>query len=354
MTRSTVEHVPESHASLERQETSIHERIERRTPSDLCSGHAARFRHSGWRADRLRVWESMRRVGTSADRLWNFTQCGKHASVLQSIEDPTRYRIAGSTCHDRFCLPCGKDRSHFIAVNVLAELRDRPARFVTLTMKSTTETLPELISKLNLSQARLRRRVFWKKRVTGGVTFTEVKWVPALKRWNVHAHMIVHGKYLPVGPLGAIWKDITGDSMIVHVKFVPDHRQVVQYVTKYASKPLDPSVLKDPQRLDEAVLALKGKRLCGTFGNWTGVLLTPTPDENAWVNIGSLDSIIERAKSREREAFDVCQALGLVVTLSIPEPTHCRAPPRSKPAVIEQLFFTTFTHGTQFKPAEFI
>jgi len=341
-------------ASLERQETSIQERIERRVPPALCSGDASRLRHSGWAADRLRVWESMRRLGTSADRMWNFSQCGKHASVFQSVDDPNVYRIAGSTCHDRFCLPCGKDRSHFIAVNVLAELRDRPARFVTLTMRSTTEPLRDLVSKLNSSQAKLRRRKFWKQRVTGGVSFIEVKWVPDLQRWNVHVHMIVHGKYIPVGPLGKIWKDITGDSMIVHVKFVPDQKRIVQYVTKYASKPLDPSVLRIPERLDEAVLALKGRRLCGTFGDWTGVLLTPTPDENAWIVVGTLQSIIDRARAREREAFDVCQALGLVETLRLPEPTHCRAPPSPKPTVVVQLLFSSFTHGTQYKPGEFV
>jgi hypothetical protein len=259
--------------------------------------------------------------------LEEFRECGNHAYVLQSLHDPTEYRVAGSTCHHRFCLPCGQQRSRTIAANVLDRLHGRQARFVTLTLRSTTEPLADLLVKLSTCFARLRRQAIWSKRTTGGVAFTEVKWNAQLQRWNVHLHCITQGQYIKVGLLSQAWKRITRDSLIVDIRIVRDERHLAHYVTKYASKPLSHTVLHDDDRLDEAIIALKGRRLATTFGDWRGVLLTPTQDETGWKNLGSLDTIIKQALAGDPDSQRIYRSLTRH-TVPLPEPKpRTRAPP---------------------------
>lgn len=267
------------------------------------------FRHTGWAHDRRRVYDALRRTAQSGGRLHDYSECGKHAYVLQSVQDPTVYTLGGSTCHDRFCLPCGRERSRVIATNVQLRTDGKPARFITLTLKSTTETLAALLIKLTQDFSTLRRTKLWRKRVTGGVGFLECKWIAPKQRWHVHLHSLVQGRYVPQDELSRTWENITGTSKIVDVRIANDTRHVTHYICKYASKPLDHTVLVDPLRLDEAIVALKGKRLCMTFGSWRGYKLTEPPESGTWVQLGTLDEIITRAEGGDTNAGTALDAL---------------------------------------------
>lgn len=295
--------------------------------SDYDNPPASQFRHSGWQHDRTRVYNALYRTQSSTGVLEAFRECGAHAYVLQSIEDPTQYRVAGSTCHHRFCLPCGQQRSRTIAMNVLDRLAGKPSRFLTLTLRSTTESLAELLAKLTACFARLRRTALWRKRVHGGVAFIECKYSVDADRWNTHLHCIIQGAYIKQALLSKAWKRITQDSYIVDIRLVRDEAYLIRYVTKYASKPLDHTILHDEDRLDEAVIALRGKRLATTFGDWRGVLLTPTHDEAAWKNIGSLNGVIRDALAGDPESQRIYRSL-TSQDVHLPEPKPLtRAPP---------------------------
>ena len=281
----------------------------------------ATFRHSGWAHDRRRVYDSFRRTAQTSNRLQDFRECGKHAYVLQSVDSPDQYSIGGSTCHDRFCLPCAHERSRIIATNVIHQLEKEQARFMTLTLKSATEPLAELLAKLSADFAALRRSKLWRNKVTGGVAFIEVKWKHQTQRWHPHLHCLVQGRYIPQRELSDIWLRITGTSRIVDVRFARDPRGVTHYVTKYASKPFDHTVLVEPDKLDEAVLALKGKRLCMTFGSWRGLKLTERVDAEQWINLGSLTEFINRAETGDPTAELILQKL------EIPYVTYIRGSP---------------------------
>ncbi len=325
---------PASSTSLEPPETyrSIVARLPER--SDLSDHPASVFRHTGWAHHRRKVYDAFQRLDLGIDRIWNFTQCGKHAYVVQSPDDPSVYRITGSTCHDRFCLPCANSRSHTIALNVLDRIQDRETRFITLTMHSTTEALSPLLDLLLSSFARLRKRRQWAKRVWGGVAFLELKWSDAGDRWNVHLHLLAEGKYYRTGMLSKLWLEITGKSKVVDLALVKNPAIAARYVTQYASKPLHPSVIADPARLDEAILALKGRRLCTTFGTWRGLKLTESPSENAWTYVATLEDLISRALDGEPEAVRICNSLGVPDVIAIPP---ARSPPTPTPPVVPRL-----------------
>ena len=277
-------------------------------PLDVHSPTAA-FRHSGWAHDRRRVYDSFRRTAQTSNRLADFRDCGKHAFIFQSLDSPDQYVIGGSTCHDRFCLPCARERSRVIATNVLHQLEKEQARFMTLTLKSETEPLAALLSKLSTDFAALRRSKLWRNKVTGGVAFIEVKWKQKTQRWHPHLHCLVQGRYIPQRDLSALWLKITATSRIVDIRFASDTRGVTHYVTKYASKPFDHTVIMQPDRLDEAVLALKGKRLCLTFGSWRGLKLTERLDAERWINLGTLTEFLERAEAGDQSAETILLAL---------------------------------------------
>lgn len=338
--------------SLDPPETNLEIRLAAQPLGYNHTSASLRFRHTGWQRDRQRVYDALIRTDQPGPVRQDFRDCGLHAYVLQSSTDPTVYRVAGSTCHHRFCLPCGQQRSRTIAMNVLDRLHGQRARFLTLTMRSTTESLASLLTKLTNAFARLRTRAFWKHHVTGGVAFTEIKWNATLQRWNVHLHAIIQGRYMKVGLLSQLWKQITGDSLIVDLRAITDERMVARYITKYASKPLSHTVLHEPHRLDEAILALKGRRLATTMGDWRGVLLTPTQDEDSWVNLGSLTQMYQQASEGNASAITILSSLNapdVPTTVAIP---MTRAPPASNTPVHQQPTLTFPIECVHCDPAD--
>lgn len=267
------------------------------------------FRHSGWARGRARVADSLQRTMQSVSRILSFAGCGDGAYVLKSNENPPRYRVAGSSCHDRFCQMCAQERSKAIALNCLQAIGTQRVRLVTLTLRQQHRPLSVSIDCLYQAFRKLQRLKPWRQRVKAGVGFLELIYKEQTSLWNVHLHLLVTGTFIPKRDLSKWWLSVTGDSMIVNIKLPGGPEGVVSYVTKYASKPLNASYLYDQAALDEAVVALKGRRMCTTFGGWRGVLLVDHPDEEAWENLGSLDDWIRRAADGDEEAATILRQI---------------------------------------------
>ena len=280
------------------------------------------FRHSGWQPTRNRVWTALHTAGVPEARREAFRTCGSHAWVLESRSDPGHYKIACNRCHDRFCLPCANERSALIAANVRNAIPDRPVRFITLTLRAFDEPLPVTCDRLTRSFAILRTRKIWKSHVTGGVAFLELKRPATRDRWHAHLHVIAEGTYIPKDRLSKAWRSITRDSFIVDIRLVRHPAQVTRYVTKYASKPLDPSLTRDPQDLVDAILALHRRRLCTTFGTWRGIDLLAHIDDGEWDPIGPLHAFLERAQNGDHTAATILD------TLRRPNKCPARDPPQ--------------------------
>lgn len=256
---------------------------------------AVLFRHSGWTRNRSLIAIALHRTRQTLSRRTLFQDCGSQAWVLKSIEPPIEYRIAGSSCRDRFCVPCATERSCVITGNVLDLIRGRQIRFLTITIKTTNEPLATSLDKLYDSFQRLRRRKLWLNGVDGGVAFLENKWSDTGNRWHPHLHCLIEGRYIDKSQLQRAWLEITGDSWIVDIRRPPNNEGVTRYVTKYAGKPFNNTFLNRPRLLDEAILAMAGRKLALTFGRWRGMLLTATPDLGCWEPIASLQSVLDRA-----------------------------------------------------------
>lgn len=265
---------------------------------------AETFRHSGWQHNRQLVYEALQRTEQPAHRIIGFADCGAYAFVFQSAKAPYEYRLGGSSCRDRFCVPCAKERSRVLANNVLDALGKQPVRFLTLTLRTNDGPLSTQIDRLYSCFAALRNRAFWKKRVNGGCAFTEVKWSDKHSGWNVHIHCMLHGLYIPKSEIWRAWWEITGDSFQVDIKLVHDHRTIGRYVTKYISKPLDNSFLNRQPQFDELIQAMHGRRLCLTFGDWRGVKLTQSPEPGDWINLGGFHDVLMHASEGDQDSLN--------------------------------------------------
>lgn len=302
--------VDDSPTSLERPETN------RQTPVYGPSGvHGEEvslsqtFRHSGWRRERQMVYAALVRTSQGLSRVKAFADCGNRSYVYRSDGHPPQYKIGGSACHDRWCVPCATDRSRLLAANIVDALRGARSRFVTLTLRSTDSPLADQVQRLYRSFAALRKTRTWREVITGGCAVCEVTYSASREQWHPHLHVLCNGKYIPQQALAAAWLRVTGDSHIVDVRLVRSRQDAGRYVAKYVSKPLSNTFVARPDRLDEVITALKGKRLCLTFGDWRGIALLERPESGNWEPLGPLVSVLYDALDGQAEARKAIAAI---------------------------------------------
>jgi hypothetical protein len=181
--------------------------------------------------------------------------------------------------------------------------------FWTFTLRHSHTPLAAQIDRLQRSFRELRRRKLWKEKIKGGVAVLEVK-VGKDNLWHPHFHVIAEGKYLPVMDVATAWHEITGDSTMIWVNKVRPEEELSGYLTKYLTKPVSHDVYHDPDRLQEAILALKSVRQLITFGTWTKLRLVDPPDDaHEWKPIGRVDQVFLKAAEGDSLSLRYAEAL---------------------------------------------
>lgn len=257
----------------------------------------------------------------SENRLNRFAQCGSALYTQVEVHEGTA-RLTCNSCRDRFCTPCGNARARIITSALDSVMKGKTTRFVTLTQRASDTPLADQIDRLYRNFSVLRRRTWWRDHAEGGAAFLEVKLGQNSGLWHPHLHIILQGTYLPQAELSAEWHAVTGDSFIVHVGDCRDSTARARYVTKYVTKPATSEVFQDAAKLAEMLQAMKGRRLCLTFGSWRGTPLDP--DEapaGEWKHAGTLEQVMHRAVS------------GCLVSLGILQQLAARYP--TFPAVVD-------------------
>ncbi len=231
-----------------------------------------------------------------------------------------------------------------IAANVHDAIHGKEIRFVTLTVKTDGLSLKESLTKLYKAFAALRRRRWIQRRMWGGVAFLEIKWSAKSERWHPHLHCLTTGIYLAKRELSAIWHQITGDSFIVDIQRPKNEDDVCRYVTKYASKPFDNTFLGRPNLLDEAIVAMRGRKLAMTWGSWRGLQLTATQDDGQWVHVAPLSVVVAAAAAGDPAMLSIVRTLwtGAINDLL------SRAPPANQGPCVEVLHTSQATFFSQW------
>jgi hypothetical protein len=189
--------------------------------------------------------------------------------------------------------------------------------FLTLTLKVNSLSLSKQLDRLYRSFAALRRRKSWLAHVAGGAAFVEVKIGANSGGWHAHLHIIIESTFWDQKAIAQEWYAVTGDSHIVDISRLDDRGQKVKYAAKYGAKALDRSVLLLPDRLDEAVTALKGRRVCLTFGSWRGLKLEKRePDAAVWRPLCTLDHLVRQAEAGDPTAIRIYNVIRRVADVA--------------------------------------
>jgi hypothetical protein len=245
----------------------------------------------------------MQRAGETGRRVLNFCDCGNDCWVMA---DGGQMVLTCNKCHDRLCDPCQRERRQQIIEGIMLRLLDagERARFCTFTLKHQDAPLSVQIDRL----------------------------LASFKLLRPHLHVIQVGPdRVPLVDLSIAWKQITGDSYIVHVEAITDHHRQLAYVTKYSTKPLDKSVLRNPARLDEFVVAIKGRRLFQCFGSWSKAHAREDVPARTLRRLGALCTIHDAACRGEIEWLVIMHQLHHQypkLRKSHPLPPHLAAPPQ--------------------------
>lgn len=287
------------------------------------------FRHSGWATRRKLIHTALARRYARTSRLEAFENCGSQAWVCRSNETPPRYRIKTNKCRDRFCDPCGREKRNLVAQNVARNLPSNPLRFLTLTIKSTDHDLSTCITKLLSSWSKLRNRAVIRRCIHGGLYFLEITLNEETQQWHPHLHALLQGSYLPIDVVRKHWWSITKDSFICDIRWIKSPGHAVGYITKYASKSIPSKVARNPDKLNEAMIALAGLRTFNTFGAWKSWDLSRCPADDAeWIVVGTLAVVIDEARNGDAECVHALNMLKKYDLEPIFTETLTRGPPR--------------------------
>lgn len=262
--------------------------------TDLPSTYHA-FRHSGWKHYRERTRRAFKAAFIRPNQTLAFESCGSQATLHQSVTDPNKYQLRSNKCKSRWCIPCAGERGRSMAATLADIVGTKQVRFITLTIRTREESLQESLDHLTKSFARLRHSKLWKQTQTGGAAFTEVKWNPDKQRWHPHIHIVGEGRFIDKKLLSNAWTRASKGSFIVDVRLVHSRPDLCSYITKYVTKPVSGSVYRDDDRLAEAIVAMKGRRICTTYGTWRGTVLHHKPEADEWRYVSTYEQARERA-----------------------------------------------------------
>lgn len=337
--------LPSQKGTLDQLETSSQPRVNTvddeacDTPLHFQNPDSIPFEHRGWQPMRRRVFASMCRCGIPEARKHAFWHCSERLHVMQNGSSG-EIDIWPETCHDRFCLTCGQRRSRRIAAATegLMKQATNKLMFITLTVRGRPDdSLSSMLDRLRDAWKELRRLKAFQSTIRGGVCMLEVKWSKTSGgHWHPHYHIIAEGAWLDKTWLQQAWKLITRDSDQVDVQRVREPGQALNYVAKYASKPIDASFVMRPQLIDEAMRTLKGVRLAACFGTWHGTPLSKGVDDadedetevlTNWAYLGTVGDLEAKASRGDRDSANILRAVERLRSLRHSLHQRRRGPP---------------------------
>lgn len=196
------------------------------------------------------------------------TACG--ATPMACIRESGRVTVSHGRCNSRMCPTCARHRKRDLEARVrrAVEVVD-DARFLTLTLRSTSRPLGEQVERLKKCFGKLRRSKEWRQHVRGGVVVVEVTYNHRTDSWHPHVHCVIDGVFWSQRAVSAAWKAVTGDSSVVHITRVPSRVALTKYITKYVAKGVDLERAPD-RRIAEWCMAMHGVRVAQAFGHLHG------------------------------------------------------------------------------------
>jgi len=254
-----------------------------------------------------RKFSSVEALYTTVDSLdlKNFSsrlsEC-RQSAVFVRHEVTGEVQVRSKHCGLRWCPMCAASRQAWIASECERWfIGVHQPRLVTLTMKHTDALLADQIHNLYHHFQKFRKRKFFRDRTNGGVWFFHIKKSQTDHRWHPHLHCLIDSDFLEHKKISQLWRKVTGDSHIVHIKAVTNPTNSVKHAARYSAEPCDLSEHSSMDAL-EVYYALHGRRLAGTWGSARSISFRPKPrdDSKSWKEIGSYQTVVNLIKTDDR------------------------------------------------------
>lgn len=262
----------------------------------------------------LRLYEKVaERDG--GNRVTQFNSCRQIAWFVRDNETG-RVHVQSNSCRLRWCPFCAKAKQAYMmhAISEWSEPKHN-IRFVTLTLKHTSEPLSGQIDRLYSAFKLMRRDKDFKKLIASGIWFFQVKLNKDLTEWHPHLHILVTGQYIPKRLLSGIWYRCTKSSKIVDIAYVHNKQAVIRYVARYCARPSNLSEMPDEFTID-VFDALHHRRLCGSWGCGKELKLSIPKDipRGRFTSLGYWSTVHELSRSDDAaKSILLCWAHGLVL-----------------------------------------
>lgn len=208
------------------------------------------------------------------DRVENLLNC-RHYAWFVRHEDTGHVKVVANACHLRWCPVCAASKRWQIkcAVSKWLKTVKRP-KFMTFTIKHSTESLPDQIKRLYKAYRLFRQHKLLKKKQRGGVWFFQLKRSKKTGEWHPHLHVVVDMDYINKVEIQDEWLLVTGDSFVVDIRAIKNPGKVVDYVSRYCATPCNLSDFTSSDQ-DTIATSLAGRRLCGRFGTGSQCCFKP-------------------------------------------------------------------------------
>ena len=184
---------------------------------------------------------------------------------------------ATNSCSVRLCPHCARDKAKTIGTKVQAFVVGKENLKYMVLAERNSKNLAEGISSLYSAWDRLRRSVFWKRRVTGAMVVLEVTYSVKRKSWHPHLNVLFEGDYIPFRELNIKWQKVTegrGRTSWIQKANEGTVWELIKYTLKVAEYE-DTSegrvlhlLFEDPRVLDEFLSSVYGVRLIRTYGSF--------------------------------------------------------------------------------------
>lgn len=255
-------------------------------------GHLTSRLYPAWTAAELLYQAADRELTTDYEN--RLHGCRTQAWFARHIETG-KVRVISSACRLRWCPLCAKAKRTYITHEVARWIKNsKYHKFVTFTLKHSEDDLTFQIERLYSCFQKLRKSKFFKKHISRGVWFFQIKRSKQTNQWHPHLHCIVTGRWIPYNDLRSAWLKITKDSSVVDIRPVKDPEGCANEVARYAAAPANLST-NDAIDYFEIFQSLHGRRICGKWKMGDRVKLTPpkSEDHDKWANIGSWTAVQE-------------------------------------------------------------
>ena len=228
----------------------------------------------------------------SKNYAFDFEQCCTGAWFVRDNKT-SLVKVISHKCKLRWCPICAKNKAYNISKAVEESLKpNAEIRLLTLTLKDDGSGLISSSNRIYKCFQRLRKTSKFKKFVSGGIWFYQLKYGQKNQNWHPHIHCLITGKYFKKAKIKELWQKITGDSYVIDIRYAQNKKKVLAYVSRYVSRPV---ALSDCPIFEYRKLfdAFRSRKLCGSWGNLRGVDLRGSKKflDGQLVKIGSWSTV---------------------------------------------------------------